>query len=161
MATAAAAAILLQGCGGSGLGGLNPFGGSGVSEVDAVFLAAAGNWDRNHDAIVTCDEWKAYAAELFDGADAGRKGYITEDEFGSIIKTDRMFETANFRWWDANRDGKLTRAEFVDRPNPAFLLLDKKNTCQLTTTELAGGRNALASKKPLVGPPPETSVKPR
>ena len=34
-------------------------GGSAIPETDRVFLSAAGSWDRNHDGIVTCDEWKA------------------------------------------------------------------------------------------------------
>lgn len=137
-------------------GSMNPFGGSGVSEIDTVFLAAAGNWDRNRDGIVTCDEWKAYAAELFDAADADRDGMLTPVEFATILKTDRMFETANFKYWDVNNDGKVSRAEFVDRPNPAFTLLDKNKTCQLTSTELSGGRQLLQQKKPIIGPPPET-----
>jgi len=158
--SAAALAVVLGGCS-NGVSSLNPFGGGGVSDVETVFLAAAGSWDRNHDGIVTCDEWKAYAAELFDSADAGHKGFVSTDEFATIIKTDRMFETADFKYWDANHDGKVTRAEFVDRPNPAFALLDKKKECALTSTELAGGRNLLVQKKPLVGPPPDTQTQTR
>lgn len=152
------AALALSGCGGGG-GSLNPFNQSPVSEVETVFLAAAGNWDRNKDGVVTCDEWKAYATELFDAADADRDGFLTQAEFDTIIKTDRMFETANFKYFDQNGDGKVSRAEFIDRPNPAFTLLDKSKTCQLTSTELSGGRQLLVQKKPLIGPPPETSTK--
>ena len=58
---------------------------------------------RSHPTSATpCDEWKAYAAELFDSADAGHKGFVSTDEFATIIKTDRMFETADFKYWDAN-----------------------------------------------------------
>jgi hypothetical protein len=39
------AAGLLGGCGSLG----------GMPEVDRVYLAAAGTWDRNKDGIVTCD----------------------------------------------------------------------------------------------------------
>ncbi len=150
------AALAMAAC--SSGGSLNPFG-SGVGDVDTVFLAAAGSWDRNKDGVVTCEEWKAYAAELFDGADANRDGFLTADEFDAVIKTDRMFETANFKWWDSNGDGKVSRAEFIDRPNPAFTLLDKGKTCQLTSTELAGGRQALQERKPIVGPPPDIDNK--
>lgn len=150
------AAVLLVGC--SSGGSLNPFGNS-LGDVDAVFLAAAGNWDRNKDGVVTCEEWKAYAAELFDEADANKDGFLTSEEFQQVIKTDRMFETVDFQWWDSNKDGKISRAEFIDRPNPAFVMLDKEKKCQLTSTELAAGRHALQAKKPLVGPPPETTSK--
>ena len=54
-----AAGLTLAGCGGGS--SLNPFNSSPVSEVETVFLAAAGNWDRNRDGVVTCEEWKAYA----------------------------------------------------------------------------------------------------
>lgn len=142
--------VVLAGCGTP----VNPFsGGSSVSEIDRVFLAAAGTWDRNKDGIVTCDEWKAYATELFDAADANRDGMLDETEYATIIRTDRMFETADFRYFDANRDGKVSRAEFVDRPNPAFVLLDKNKSCQLTSTELTGGRTFMQSAQPKVAPP--------
>lgn len=154
------AGLVLAGCSG-GVSSLNPFNSSSsVSEIDTVFLAAAGNWDRNHDGVVTCDEWKAYATELFDAADTNRDGMLTPDEYASIIKTDRMFETANFKYWDSNGDGKISRAEFIERPNPAFTLLDKSKSCQLTSTELSGGRQLLQQKKPIVGPPPETQKGP-
>ena len=41
---------------------MNPFN-NNLADTDRVFLMAAGSWDRNHDNIVTCDEWKAYATE--------------------------------------------------------------------------------------------------
>lgn len=141
--------MLLAGCSTP----INPFGGASVSEIDRVFLAAAGTWDRNKDGVVTCDEWKAYATELFDAADANRDGMLDETEYATIIRTDRMFETADFRYFDANRDGKVSRAEFIDRPNPAFVLLDKNKSCQLTATELTGGRTFMQTAKPSVAPP--------
>ena len=67
--------------------------GSSIPDTDRVFLSAAGGWDRNRDGVVTCDEWKAYAAELFDAADADRDGIIDRTEYSKIIVTDRMFET--------------------------------------------------------------------
>lgn len=114
----------------------------GPSEVDRVFLLAAGNWDRNKDGVVTCDEWKAYAAELFDGADAGHKGYLVAEEWKRITAIDKMFVTVDFKYYDANGDGKVDRAEFVDRPNRAFEMADRDKDCDLTTVELTGARTA-------------------
>lgn len=149
-ATVCGALLALAGCGTQ----VNPFsGGSSVSEIDRVFLAAAGSWDRNKDGIVSCDEWKAYATELFDGADANRDGMLDATEFATLTKTDKMFVTADFSYFDANRDGKVSRAEFIDRQNPAFVLLDKQKTCQLTATELTGGRTVMEAAKPTVTPP--------
>ena len=149
--------VAVGGCGGGG-GSLNPFS-NNISDVDTVFLAAAGTWDRNKDGVVTCEEWKAYAVELFDAADVNKDGFLSPEEYATVMKTDRMFDTVGFKWWDANGDGKISRAEFVDRPNPAFVMLDKEKKCQLTSTELAGGRHALQEKKPIVGPPPDLDTK--
>ncbi len=130
-----------------------------LGEVDRVFLSAAGSWDRNRDGVVTCDEWKAYAAELFDAADANHDGSLDRVEYGTIVNTDRMFQTVEFRYYDANGDGKVDRTEFVDKPNRAFALLDKSNTCQLSASQVAGARahteQVFDTKKPKSGDPRE------
>lgn len=114
----------------------------GPSEIDRTFLLAAGNWDRNKDGNVTCDEWKAYAAELFAIGDVERKGYLTPQDWKRIVDVDRMFETVNFKYYDRNGDGKVDRAEFIDRPNRAFELADANKDCTLTTVELTAARTA-------------------
>ena len=58
----------------------------------------------------------------------------------TIVNTDRMFQTVDLSYYDANGDGKLSREEFVDKPNRAFVLLDKDNTCQLSSAQVAGAR---------------------
>ncbi len=132
-------------------------GGSSIPDADRVFLSAAGNWDRNHDGSVTCDEWKAYAGELFDAADANRDGVVDRTEYATIVSTDRMFETVDFSYFDANGDGKLARNEYVDKPNRAFVLLDKGNTCRLDSSQVAGARahteRVFDTKKPESGDP--------
>lgn len=133
----------------------------GPSEIDRTFLLAAGNWDRNKDGVVTCDEWKAYASELFDIADAGRKGYVTKEEWAAIVKVDRMFETVDFAYYDRNGDGKVDRAEFVDRPSRAFEMADRDKNCQMTSVELTGARSAgTVASQPKIGPPPDPSTTP-
>ncbi len=131
------AAIALTGCS-SGMPSLT----GGPSEIDRTFLIAAGNWDRDKDGNVTCDEWKAYAAELFGIGDVERKGHLTPEDWKRIIAIDRMFETVDFKYYDRNGDGKVDRAEFVDRPNRAFEMADRNKDCILTTVELTGARTA-------------------
>ena len=53
---------------------------SGLPDTDRVFLSAAGGWDRNRDGVVTCDEWKAYATELFNGDTGGMSPEPTRNE---------------------------------------------------------------------------------
>jgi hypothetical protein len=135
---------------------------SSLPDVDRVFLSAAGNWDRNRDGIVTCDEWRAYAGELFDSADANHDGFVDATEYAKIVATDRMFQTADLRYYDSDGDGKLSRSEFVDKPNRAFALLDKTNQCKLNADQVAGARahteQIFDSKKPESGDPREKSI---
>ena len=119
--------LLLAGCSG----------GSQLGVTDRVFLSAVGTWDRNGDDVITCEEWKVYAGELFDGADANRDGLIDKTEYGRIMSADGMFQTVDLGYYDANGDRKLTRVEFVDKPNRAFVLLDENNECRLTSTQVA------------------------
>lgn len=132
---------------------------SSLGNVDTVFVSAAGSWDRNRDNVVTCEEWKTYAGELFDAADANRDGIVDTTEYEKIVRTDRMFETVGVAHYDANGDGKLTRTEFVDKPNRAFVLLDKNNECRLTGAQVAGARSKTSTtfdtKKPVSGDPRE------
>lgn len=123
------------------IGSINPFGGNSLSEVDRAFLQAAGSWDTNHDNVVTCNEWKSYAEDLFNGADANHDDSLDASEWPNLIKVDRLFETANLQYYDANGDGKVTRAEFVDKPNPAFTLIDKSGTCKLDGSQIASARS--------------------
>ena len=155
--TALAIAVMLSlaGCGGSPLSAIGSITGSKiVSNTDRVFLMAAGNWDRNRDNTVTCDEWKAYATELFNGADANRDDAVDATEWGRIVSVDRMFDTADLKYFDANGDGKVTRAEFVDRQNPAFKLMDTGNTCALNGAQIAGARSK--TQYDTTGKPKET-----
>lgn len=134
-------------------------GGPSLGDVDRVFLSAAGNWDRNRDGIVTCEEWRAYADELFRNADANHDGVVDATEYQTIVSTDRMFQTVELRYYDANGDGKVDRTEFVDKPNRAFALLDKDNRCQLSADQVAGARahteQVFDTKKPESGDPRE------
>ncbi|NOT70846.1 MAG: histidine kinase [Hyphomicrobium sp.] len=141
-AIALAALLSLGACSSSPMSAIGSITGSkSVSDTDRVFLMAAGSWDRNRDNNVTCDEWKAYATELFNGADANRDDAVDDSEWGRIVSVDRMFDTANRKYFDASGDGKVTRAEFVDRPNPAFKLMDTANTCSLSGAQVAGARS--------------------
>ena len=134
-------------------------GGTSLGDVDRVFLSAAGSWDRNRDGVVTCDEWRAYADELFRNADANHDGYVDSTEYQTIIKTDRMFQTVEMRYYDSNNDKKIDYTEFVEKPNRAFALLDQTNKCVLNADQVAGARahteQVFDSKKPESGDPRE------
>ena len=146
---------LVAGCSSSPLSSIGSITGNQISDTDRVFLMAAGNWDSNHDNQVTCDEWKAYATELFNGADANRDDALDATEWQAVIAIDRMFETASFDYYDKGNDGKVTRAEFVDAPNPAFQLMHASTTCVLTGAQVAGARSK--TEYDVTGKKPENS----
>ena len=109
----------------------------GLSDsIEGSFIRAAQTWDLNHDGKVTCDEWRSYAASLFKEVDTNHDGKLTREEFAKLQKIDRLFEVANFDYYDVNKQGFVTQADFVDRPNLAFATLDKDGTCVLNSYQL-------------------------
>ncbi len=99
-------------------------------------------WDANHDGVYTCEEWKSFMDRLFASADKGRKGFLTRPEFDAVKKADPALAEADFGYFDENRDGKVSRKEFVDKPSVFILRFDKNSDCKVTPDELkaAGAR---------------------
>lgn len=138
---------------------LAPFAGPGsgrgnFSETDRIFLMSSATWDSNHDGATTCDEWRNYLVELLESSDTSRDGTLGQDEFAAFARTDRLFAVADFAFWDADHDGKITRAELVERPNPAFSILDLDKDCVLTTAEISAARSLQAPPDAPPGGPP-------
>ncbi|RAI45720.1 EF-hand domain-containing protein [Rhodoplanes roseus] len=96
-------------------------------------------WDANRDGIFTCDEWKQYATRIFISADLNRDGYVDAKEFDGIRRADPSFKNAELGYFDDNHDGRLARAEFVDKKSPLFARYDRNNDCRVTAEELRGG----------------------
>ncbi len=120
----------------------------GLSDtIEGTFIRAAPTWDLNRDGKVTCEEWKTYARSLFREADLNHDGKLTPAEFEKLAKIDRLFEMADFKYYDVNKQGYVTETEFVDRPNPAFAALDKDNTCVLSTYQLRAATSDSATPK--------------
>jgi Ca2+-binding EF-hand superfamily protein len=126
-----------------------------VSAIDKSFLGGIASYDKNHDGVVTCDEWRTAAANMFTKANKSGSGFLTEDEFQNLSTIDRTFLAAGFKYYDVNGDGKIDKKEFVERPNPAFTYADKDKDCRLTDLELLTARNLSAPP-----PPPAPSQNP-
>jgi hypothetical protein len=129
---------LVAGAGGCATQGSAP---ESASAIDRVFASSATTWDVNRDGEVTCEEWKQYARGLFANADANKDGALSRQEFAAMARVDRLFDVANFDYFDGNGDGKVTLAEVIDKPNPAFRLLDKNNDCVIGRDEKARERS--------------------
>jgi hypothetical protein len=111
------------------------------------FVTWAAIWgDTKRDGVYTCEEWKQYATKLFNDADRNHDGYVDAQEFETIRKADRMFRDADLAYFDDNRDRRLSRVEFVDKPNPFFARYDKKGTCRVTLDDITAV--AAPSQKP-------------
>ncbi len=111
------------------------------------FLAWATDWgDPKGEGVYTCEQWKQYATKVFNEADHNHDGYVDVQEFEAIRKAHAMFRDADVGYFDDNRDGRLSRGEFVDKPNPLFTRYDKKGTCRVTLDDIAN-----ASEKPSKG----------
>jgi len=125
--------LLLAGCSSALLGaGTSP----GLSvTIEGAFIARAQTWNLNHDGKVTCEEWRTYAASLFKEADSDHDGKLIRKEFAKLPKIDRLFEVANFDYYDVDKQGYVTQADFVDRPNPAFAALDHDKSCVINLHE--------------------------
>jgi Ca2+-binding EF-hand superfamily protein len=118
---------------GAGCAGTSP----GLSDtIEGSFIRAVKTWDLNRDGKVTCEEWRSYVGSLFMEADSDHDGKLTREEFAKLPKIDRLFEVANFDYYDVNRQGHLTQADFVDRPNPAFAALHQDKSCVITSDQL-------------------------
>ena len=98
--------------------------------------SAAEIWDANRDGIYTCDEWKGYLGRLFDRADLNRDGSLTAAEFAAVRRPGSALADADFGYFDENQDGKITRSEFVEKPNEFILRFDKNGDCRVTPEEL-------------------------
>ncbi len=133
------AAIAAAGCGGNPFsGGSSPF--SKASNNELLFVSAAPTWDLDKNNAVTCEEWQRYTTELFTEGDANKDGFLTVEEYKTVIKSDRLFESADHAYFDANKDGKVALQEMTSKQNPAFAILDKNKDCQIGSNEIVQTR---------------------
>jgi hypothetical protein len=123
--------------GGSALPSLSSPFAKGTSDFDLTFLSASSTWDMNKDGTVTCDEWKQYATELLQESDGDKDSALTVAEWGKLTGSDKLFVTADHKYYDANGDGKVSLEELTGKKNHAFTLLDKNNDCAIGHDEKA------------------------
>lgn len=121
-------------------------------ETGDPLVTAASRWDANHDGTYTCDEWKQYAARIFTLADKNSDGFLNKEEFKHLGKFEPIFADADMDDFDENHDGRVSRQEFVNKPNPFFLRFDANGDCKVTPEELKGS-NAGKEKSPANGLP--------
>jgi Ca2+-binding EF-hand superfamily protein len=144
------AAIAAAGCSGTSAPSLF----ASAPPVEREFALAAVTWDLNKDGNVTCEEWKQYVSGLFREADTNRDGILTREEYAQLTRRDKLFETVGMNYFDANADGRLSLSEMVDKPNPAFALLDKNGDCVIASDERVQPVIARSESSGQAVPPP-------
>jgi Ca2+-binding EF-hand superfamily protein len=102
---------------------------------DSALIQAVPTWDGNKDGTVTCEEWKSYADALFNQFDGGKDGFLIAGEYRALAQADRLFEVVPLDYFDGDGDGRVSRSEFVNKPNRAFAVLDKNKDCALGRDE--------------------------
>jgi hypothetical protein len=61
---------------------------------------------------------------------------LVANEYRTMSLTDRLFEAIPLDYFDANKDERLSRTEFANKPNAGFTLADRNKDCTLDRTEL-------------------------
>jgi len=120
--------------------GITPASAQGAAEDP--FVQSAALWDADHNGTYTCDEWKQYASRIFNLADRNHDGYVDATEFKTIRSAAPMFKEADVAYFDDNHDGRVSREEFVSKPNPLFARYDSNGDCKVTPAELKGTASA-------------------
>lgn len=105
-------------------------------------LQWAAEADANADGVITREEVRAKRSETFDNRDADLDGYLTEAELpkppegaGGRFARFRGGEGGLGRL-DADGDAKVSRAEFVEAPQPGFDRADANGDGAVTREEL-------------------------
>jgi hypothetical protein len=130
-------AVALAAAGGIGIG-IGIKAASAQSAAEDPFVQSAALWDADHNGTYTCDEWKQYANRIFNLADRNHDGYVDATEFKTIRGAAPMFKEADIAYFDDNHDGRVSRQEFVGKPNPLFARYDRNGDCKVTPQELKG-----------------------
>lgn len=111
--------------------------------------AAASRWDLNQDGVFTCEEWKEFVGGVFSRADKNKDGFLNASEFHDLRISERLFASADISYFDEDRDQRVSRKEFVDKPSPFFARYDLNSDCRVTAQEMKGpSTNAKKEKGP-------------
>ncbi len=109
--------------------------GAGAGAVPSGFAATLRAWDVDRNGTVTCAEWSGYAQNLFELLDNNHDGVLTDAEFQKLIESEPSFEHGTVDYFDTDGDRRVSRPEFLNRPNPVYANLDANGDCELTPEE--------------------------
>lgn len=106
--------------------------------------------DTNRDGLVSRQEFVNYRAQQFGRLDRNGDGYITNTDLPRALARRApagMSPQELVTQFDANGDGRVSQAEFVNGPTPAFDVVDANNDNLATEAEFdAAAQNARAAR---------------
>lgn len=111
-------------------------------------LASRTRWDINHDGVNTCEEWQIFVSRLFDLANQNEDRSLNTKEFVRLREKERLFADADFSFFDVDHNGRISRKEFIGRPNPFFVRFDRNGDCRVTAEETAANGNSAPRGRP-------------
>jgi hypothetical protein len=112
--------------------------------------AGASRWDLNQDGVFTCEEWKQFMSSVFARADKNKDGFLSASEFDDLRASEHFLASADVGYFDDDRDHRVSRKEFIEKPSPFFARYDANGDCRVTAEEMKGRAIDAKEKR---GPP--------
>jgi hypothetical protein len=105
--------------------------------------------DGNGDGVITRDEYLSARADQFGSRDRNNDGFVDTNDLGErAARRQRMTQaiTAMITQFDADDDGKVSKAEFVDGGTKLFDLADTDKNNSLDSKEVDKAKASLRER---------------